>query len=140
KPLTIWQITPRGGRIAQNLHGSRHNAPFGAPEPSSDACPTCKPRRVAMTLSRCWLAFKSYRAVFSYRRTLFGVFLIAICLTLTGSRTPNMLERILAEGEIRVLSRNGPTTYYQDSNGITGFEYTLLQGFADFLGVKLILE
>ncbi|HEY7886443.1 MAG TPA: transporter substrate-binding domain-containing protein, partial [Cellvibrionaceae bacterium] len=93
-----------------------------------------------MALSRYWLVFKSYRAVFSYRRTLFGVFLIGICLTLTGSRTPSMLERVLAAGEIRVLSRNGPTTWYEDSNGTTGFEYTLMQGFADSLGVKLVIE
>ena len=86
------------------------------------------------------LSVRRFKQRFSFRRTLFGLLLIALALNLSGSRPPTTLEHILAAGELRVLSRNGPTTYYQGPNGTTGFEYVLLQGFADYLGVRLVLE
>ncbi len=51
-----------------------------------------------------------------------------------------MLERIQASGELVVISRNGPTTYYEGPNGLTGFEYTLANAFAKHLGVKLVIR
>ena len=74
---------------------------------------------------------------FSFKRTLFGVLLIALCGALVASRPPTALEQVLASGTLVAISRNGPTTYYEGPNGTTGFEYALLQGFADSLGVTL---
>ena len=34
---------------------------------------------------------------------------------------PSVLEQAKAEGELRVVTRNIPATYFQDRNGATGF-------------------
>lgn len=69
-----------------------------------------------------------------------GTSLIASSILLVRSTTPTQLEKVLETGELRVLSSNGPTTYYEGSNGLTGFEYSLVKGFADSLGVNLVIE
>lgn len=56
---------------------------------------------------------------------------------LVGSRTPTTLEQIQSSGKLTIISRNGPTTYYEGTDGYTGFEYTLANTFAKRLGVKL---
>jgi membrane-bound lytic murein transglycosylase F len=69
-----------------------------------------------------------------------GLLLIGCTLMLVRSYQPDTLERLLTEGELRVLSRNGPTTYFEGPEGYTGFEYILIKGFADELGVELAIE
>ncbi|MEN0037777.1 MAG: membrane-bound lytic murein transglycosylase MltF [Cellvibrio sp.] len=69
-----------------------------------------------------------------------GSLLITSSALLVRSTTPTQLEKVLQTGELHVLSSNGPTTYYEGSNGFTGFEYSLVKGFADSLGVKLVIE
>ena len=49
------------------------------------------------------------------------------------------LKRVIESGELRVLTRNSPTTYYEDADGPAGLEYDLAKMFADQLGVKLTL-
>ncbi|MDR7090933.1 membrane-bound lytic murein transglycosylase MltF [Cellvibrio fibrivorans] len=66
--------------------------------------------------------------------------LVASSVLLVRSTPPTQLEQVLEAGELRVLSSNGPTTYYEGSNGLTGFEYSLVKGFADSLGLKLVIE
>lgn len=63
---------------------------------------------------------------------------LLLCMTLTacGSR-PSALDRILEQNELIVITRNGPTTYYEGPNGPTGFEYELARRFAEYLGVQL---
>lgn len=61
----------------------------------------------------------------------------AISVPLVGSRMPSTLEQVKAEGKLTVISRNGPTTYYEDASGLTGYEYALAHAFADYLGVEL---
>ncbi|WP_322981077.1 membrane-bound lytic murein transglycosylase MltF [Pseudomonas sp. C11] len=53
---------------------------------------------------------------------------------------PSVLEQVKAEGELRVVTRNSPSTYFQDRNGATGFEYELAKRFATDLGVELKVE
>lgn len=50
---------------------------------------------------------------------------------------PNLLQRVQQSGELVVVTRVGPATYYQTQNGPSGFEYDLLKRFADELGVQL---
>ena len=72
-----------------------------------------------------------------------SVWLLATVLILLLSacgEQPTALERVREEGVLRVITRNSPTTYYQDRNGETGFEYDLAERFAKSLGVKLELE
>ncbi len=49
----------------------------------------------------------------------------------------NELDAIRARGELRVLTRNTATCYFEGANGLAGFEYELAKAFADHLGVKL---
>lgn len=63
-----------------------------------------------------------------------GVYCL-LCAPLSSSRIPSVLEKIIDSGEIVMISRNGPTTYFQGREGYVGFEYTLGQAFAEFLGV-----
>ncbi len=53
---------------------------------------------------------------------------------------PTTLEQVKAAGELRVVTRNSPATYFQDRHGKTGFEYELVKRFAEDLGVELKIE
>ncbi len=71
---------------------------------------------------------------------LFQRVALAVLLALLFSRCshpPDSLEEIRERGTLRVLTRNGATTYYESQGRPTGFEYHLVKGFADQLGVKL---
>ena len=66
-----------------------------------------------------------------------GLLLGAAALLGTCAPPTSLLEEIRASGELRVVTRNGPTTYYTGGAGPAGPEYDLLRGFADSLGVEL---
>lgn len=53
---------------------------------------------------------------------------------------PSLLEKIKEDGELIVLTRNNPTTYYQGPEGPAGLEYDLVKLFADDLGVSLNIQ
>ncbi|MBD2859952.1 membrane-bound lytic murein transglycosylase MltF [Spongiibacter sp. KMU-158] len=53
------------------------------------------------------------------------------------SEPPDTLEQVKERGVLRVLTRNGATTYYENQGRPTGFEYHLAKGFANQLGVEL---
>jgi membrane-bound lytic murein transglycosylase F len=55
-------------------------------------------------------------------------------------KPPTTLERIQEQGVLHVITRNSPSTYFQDRNGDTGFEYELVKRFANQLGVELHIE
>ncbi len=68
-----------------------------------------------------WLAF-----------TLFSL------LTLTaGCRPDDTLEDIQQRQVLTIATLNGPTTYYENELGPTGFEYAMAREFSKSLGVKL---
>jgi membrane-bound lytic murein transglycosylase F len=50
------------------------------------------------------------------------------------------VQRIKKDGALKVLTLNGATTYYLDSDGPDGFEYQLSRLFAEFLGVSLQIK
>lgn len=77
---------------------------------------------------------------FSISNLLIAILLICCAALLVRSAPASQLEQVRTAGELRVLSRNGPISHYQGPEGITGFEYTLLKGFADELGVKLVIQ
>ena len=52
---------------------------------------------------------------------------------------PPLLEQIKKQGELRVITRYGPTTYYEGEHGTAGLEYELAKRFAEELNVKLRL-
>jgi membrane-bound lytic murein transglycosylase F len=50
------------------------------------------------------------------------------------------LDAILQNGEMVVLTRNAPTTYYFGPDGETGYEYDLVSAYAEYLGVDIRFE
>lgn len=60
-----------------------------------------------------------------------------LAATASSCRQSTTVERIRQQGVLKVVTRNAPTTYYQDRNGATGFEYELSSLFARELGVEL---
>jgi peptidoglycan lytic transglycosylase F len=72
-----------------------------------------------------------------------GVLSGTACLTLAlislGGCTEtadNKLQAVKDAGELVVLTRNSPTTYYEVVDGYAGLEYDMVQAFAKELGVK----
>ena len=54
-------------------------------------------------------------------------------------KSQSLLESIKQDGQLVVLTRNSPTTYYEDVDGPAGLEYELAKMFANDLGVELTL-
>lgn len=50
---------------------------------------------------------------------------------------PTLLQRVQSAGELVVVTRISPSTYYEAQNGPAGLEYDLAKLFADELGVEL---
>lgn len=73
-------------------------------------------------------------------KVITGLTIVLCTFLLVRSYQPTLLEQVKAQGELHVVSRNGPTTYYETPNGYSGFEYELLKGFADELGVELVIR
>lgn len=53
---------------------------------------------------------------------------------------PPLLDRIRETGELVVVTRYGPTTYYESRGEMTGIEYDLVTAFAEELGVRVRWE
>lgn len=65
--------------------------------------------------------------------------LLSTLLLATCSQPPPLLQRILADGELRVVTRNSPDAYYLGSQGPEGPGYDLASQFAEHLGVPMRL-
>jgi membrane-bound lytic murein transglycosylase F len=59
-------------------------------------------------------------------------FLLSTC-----TYPPSLLEQIKHLGELRVVTRNTPATFYYGTDEPRGIEYDLARGFAERLGVEL---
>src|SRR3990170_4286338 len=72
-------------------------------------------------------------------RVLLAGLVIPVLFLINKSCTklPTTLERVQKKGQLVVLTRNSPTTYYEGPDGPTGFEYDLAKLFAEHLGVRL---
>jgi membrane-bound lytic murein transglycosylase F len=66
----------------------------------------------------------------------------ALCLLASACNVSqdNKLSAVKHAGELVVLTRNSPTTYYEGPDGPTGFEYDLAHAFAARLGVTLRMK
>jgi membrane-bound lytic murein transglycosylase F len=68
------------------------------------------------------------------------LFYLAIAaLVGTCSSPPPLIEQIRDLGELRVVTRNTPSTFFEGPDGPAGPEYDLVKGLADSLGVELAI-
>ncbi len=74
---------------------------------------------------------------FHIKHFLITVVAVVLPLIAGTASEPTALERVLEKGHLTVISRNGPTTIYEGPYGLTGYDYNLVKGFADHLGVEL---
>lgn len=65
--------------------------------------------------------------------------IIATLLLGTCSQPPTVLDQIMRAGELRVVTRNLPSTYYLGASGPQGPEFELASRFAAELGVRLFV-
>jgi len=64
------------------------------------------------------------------------LFLLLPIILAGCSSEKNILEKIQSEGELRVITRNNPTTFYEGPDGPAGIEYELIKRFSAYIGVK----
>ncbi|TQV86544.1 membrane-bound lytic murein transglycosylase MltF [Aliikangiella coralliicola] len=69
-------------------------------------------------------------------RAYFVTTLILLTNACSKQHTPSKLEQIKQRGTLNVVTRNSPTTYYENADGFAGVEYELVTQFAESLGVK----
>jgi len=70
-------------------------------------------------------------------------FLCLICAVIIAALTSgnqHQYKDVLDGGVLKIITRNSPTTYFQDRDEQSGFEYELATLFAQYLGVKLEVE
>jgi membrane-bound lytic murein transglycosylase F len=65
--------------------------------------------------------------------------IVAALLLATCSRQATTLEQIMSAGELRVVTRNSPSTYFLGADGPQGPEYELAAALASELGVSLYI-
>lgn len=70
--------------------------------------------------------------------------MVITCVILLFNHAPklnnlSLLAQIKANGQLVVITRNSPTTYYEETDGPAGLEYEMAKMFADELGVELTL-
>lgn len=71
--------------------------------------------------------------------TVVIVGIITLFNVLPKQSTLTLLEQIKRDGELIVVTRKSPTTYYEGIDGPAGLEYEMAKMFADEMGVKLKL-
>ncbi len=64
--------------------------------------------------------------------------ILILSLALSSCSQPKLsqLEEIQKRGVLKIITRNSPTTYYEQADGLAGVEYELAEAFAASLGVK----
>nr|CRH05322.1 Putative GH23 : membrane-bound lytic murein transglycosylase F (modular protein) [Candidatus Magnetococcus massalia] len=82
-------------------------------------------------------AIASVRDLALFRRGSLLTLLLPLLASCDIAVAPPIIDEIKKFGEIRVVTRNAPTTYYQGRDRIEGFEYELVLAFAKELGVKV---
>ncbi|OMH31839.1 membrane-bound lytic murein transglycosylase MltF [Motiliproteus sp. MSK22-1] len=66
------------------------------------------------------------------------VVIVIFCVPILASYNPaTQLDVIKRQGELRIITRLSPTTYFVSNGEHDGFEYELAKLYANYLGVKL---
>ena len=70
------------------------------------------------------------------RRYIFSVLLVGLSVCLTACQQGSVMGSIEETGELIIVTRNAPTTYYELHDELAGLEYEMSLDFANSLGVK----
>lgn len=69
---------------------------------------------------------------------IYKLFTLLLCLILVSCSIPKpLIERIQEEGQLIVVTRLSPTTYFKEKGETRGLEYELVEQFAKELGVTV---
>lgn len=68
------------------------------------------------------------------------LYILVAALIGTCSSPPALLDQVREIGELRVVTRDSPSAAFIGPDGPSGPEFDLVQGFADRLGVALVIE
>lgn len=63
--------------------------------------------------------------------------LCAVLVIALSSGNQHGYQDVIESGTLKIITRNSPSTYYQDRDQESGFEFELASLFAEYLGVKL---
>jgi membrane-bound lytic murein transglycosylase F len=67
--------------------------------------------------------------------------LVAVVVVIAvNSGNQHQYDDVVESGVLKIITRNSPTTYFQDRDQSSGFEYELALKFAEYLGVTLQVE
>lgn len=66
--------------------------------------------------------------------------LLLLLFMLAGCSQVDPLEKVLEKGQLSVALRSSPAVFYEHRESYAGFEYELVQAFADHLGVALDIQ
>lgn len=70
----------------------------------------------------------------------FVCLICALLIAALSSSNQHQYKDVVESGVLKIITRNSPTTYFEDRDQASGFEYELAQLFAQYLGVKLEVE
>jgi len=73
-------------------------------------------------------------------RVMLGCIAFLFAVYISDSARISDLDKVIAKGQLAMLTVPGATTYFVDGHGKNGFEYLLAKAFADSLGVKLAVR
>ncbi len=68
------------------------------------------------------------------------IFSLLVAIPFYSKKPLTHIQRIQNAGALKVLTLNGASTYYMDTDGADGFEYQLSRLFAEHLGVDLQIK
>jgi len=68
------------------------------------------------------------------------IIFVTIGITACSPRPKTKLESVISAGELVVLTKNSPTTFYEGPDGYAGIEYDMVTAFAEELGVAAIFQ
>jgi membrane-bound lytic murein transglycosylase F len=71
------------------------------------------------------------------RQKLYWLWLAMVIIAMPACGKETRLSRILERGELVVVTRNAPTTYFEGREGLAGLEFDMVEAFAKQLGVKV---
>ncbi len=74
-------------------------------------------------------------------KLFFAICLFSVVLLIAlNSGNQHQYKDVMESGVLKIITRNSPTTYFQDRDQSSGFEFELAQKFAEYLGVELQVE